>query len=90
MPGMMDTVLNLGLNDETVDGLAAGTGNKRFAYDSYRRFISMFGDVVMGVDPQVFEEELWKKRDEVGAKLDTDLTADDLEDLVQPPQSGAA
>ena len=61
MPGMMDTVLNLGLNDETVDGLATGTGNKRFAYDSYRRFISMFGDVVMGVDPQVFEEELWPR-----------------------------
>jgi len=81
MPGMMDTILNLGLNDDTVAGLAKGTGNKRFAYDSYRRFISMFGDVVMGVDPQVFEEELWKKRDEVGAKLDTDLTADDLEDL---------
>jgi pyruvate, orthophosphate dikinase len=81
MPGMMDTILNLGLNDETVEGLAKGTGNKRFAYDSYRRFISMFGDVVMGVNQQVFEEELWKKREEVGAKLDTDLTADDLQDL---------
>ena len=58
MPGMMDTVLNLGLNDETVEGLAKGTGNPRFAYDSYRRFISMFGDVVMGVDPQAFEDAL--------------------------------
>ena len=81
MPGMMDTILNLGLNDETVEGLAKSTGNKRFAYDSYRRFISMFGDVVMGVDSQLFEEELWKKREEVGVKLDTDLTADDLQDL---------
>jgi pyruvate,orthophosphate dikinase len=68
MPGMMDTVLNLGLNDDTVEGLARGTGNPRFAYDSYRRFITMFGDVVMGVDPQVFA-------------LDTDLSAEDLRDL---------
>ncbi len=81
MPGMMDTILNLGLNDDTVAGLAAATDNKRFAYDSYRRFISMFGDVVMGVDQQVFEDELWKKRDEVGVKLDTELSAEDLEDL---------
>ncbi|HEY5471605.1 MAG TPA: pyruvate, phosphate dikinase, partial [Candidatus Limnocylindrales bacterium] len=81
MPGMMDTVLNLGLNDETVEGLAKGTGNPRFAYDSYRRFISMFGDVVMGVDPQAFENELTAKKQEVGADLDTDLSADDLRDL---------
>jgi pyruvate,orthophosphate dikinase len=81
MPGMMDTVLNLGLNDETVEGLAKGTGNARFAYDSYRRFISMFGDVVMGVDPQAFEDALTTKKEEVGAKLDTDLSADDLRDL---------
>ena len=81
MPGMMDTVLNLGLNDETVDGLAQGTGNPRFAYDSYRRFISMFGDVVMGVDPQLFEDTLTAKKAEVGAALDTDLSADDLVDL---------
>jgi len=81
MPGMMDTVLNLGLNDDTVEGLADGTGNPRFAYDSYRRFINMFGDVVMGVDPQLFEDELNAKKAEVGAGLDTDLTADDLRDL---------
>ena len=81
MPGMMDTVLNLGLNDETVEGLAKGTGNPRFAYDSYRRFISMFGDVVMGVDPQAFEDALTAKKQEVGAALDTDLSADDLRDL---------
>ncbi len=81
MPGMMDTVLNLGLNDETVESLAQGTGNPRFAYDSYRRFISMFGDVVMGVDPQAFEDALTAKKAEVGAALDTDLSADDLRDL---------
>jgi pyruvate, orthophosphate dikinase len=81
MPGMMDTVLNLGLNDETVEGLAHGTGNPRFAYDSYRRFISMFGDVVMGADPQAFEDALTSKKQEVGATLDTDLSADDLRDL---------
>jgi pyruvate, orthophosphate dikinase len=81
MPGMMDTILNLGLNDETVEGLATGTGNPRFAYDSYRRFISMFGDVVMGVDSQLFEDALTTKKEEVGAKLDTDLSAEDLRDL---------
>jgi pyruvate,orthophosphate dikinase len=81
MPGMMDTVLNLGLNDETVEGMAKLTANPRFAYDSYRRFISMFGDVVMGVDSQAFEDALTAKKAEVGAKLDTDLTADDLRDL---------
>ncbi|MCL5735833.1 MAG: pyruvate, phosphate dikinase [Actinobacteria bacterium] len=81
MPGMMDTILNLGLNDETVEGLARGTGNPRFAYDSYRRFISMFGDVVMGVDPQLFEDALTAKKEEAAAALDTDLSAEDLEDL---------
>lgn len=81
MPGMLDTILNLGLNDQTVEGLAKATGNPRFAYDSYRRFISMFGDVVMGVDPQLFEDALTAKKAEVGASLDTDLSADDLRDL---------
>ena len=81
MPGMMDTVLNLGLNDETVEGMVQATGNPRFVYDSYRRFISMFGDVVMGVESQAFEDALTAKKAEVGAKLDTDLTADDLRDL---------
>ena len=81
MPGMMDTVLNLGLNDETVEGMVRLTGNPRFAYDSYRRFISMFGDVVMGVDSQAFEDALTAKKAEVGAALDTDLSPDDLRDL---------
>ncbi len=81
MPGMMDTVLNLGLNDETVAGLAESTGNPRFAYDSYRRFISMFGDVVMGVDPQAFEDALTAKKAEAGVSLDTDLSAEDLREL---------
>ena len=81
MPGMMDTVLNLGLNDATVEGMAKLTGNPRFAYDSYRRFISMFGDVVMGVESQAFEDALTAKKAEVGAKLDTDLSAEDLRDL---------
>jgi pyruvate,orthophosphate dikinase len=81
MPGMMDTVLNLGLNDETVEGMAKLTGNPRFAYDSYRRFISMFGDVVMGVESQAFEDALTAKKAEVGAASDTDLSADDLRDL---------
>jgi pyruvate, orthophosphate dikinase len=81
MPGMMDTILNLGLNDETVEGLARSTGNPRFAYDSYRRFINMFGDVVLGVDPQAFEDALTAKKDEVNAAYDTDLSAEDLRDL---------
>ncbi|MCI0512068.1 pyruvate, phosphate dikinase [candidate division KSB1 bacterium] len=88
MPGMMDTVLNLGLNDETVTGLILKTGNERFAYDSYRRFVHMYADVVMGcraesedeVDP--FEIIIDKKKHDRGAKADTDLTAQDLKDLV--------
>ena len=78
MPGMMDTVLNLGLNDRTAGGLARRTGNPRFAYDSYRRFIQMYADVVMGVDPYLFEEALAHARDEKGVDLDTDLDPDDL------------
>ncbi len=83
MPGMMDTVLNLGLNDKTVLGLAKETDNPRFAYDSYRRFIQMFGNVVFGIDSEYFEKELEKKKKEVGAQYDTDLSADDLKDLVE-------
>lgn len=82
MPGMMDTVLNLGLNDETVKGLASKTGNERFAYDCYRRFIQMFGDVVMGVEHNLFEEAIEKMKEERGVRMDTDLNADDLEKLV--------
>lgn len=82
MPGMMDTVLNLGLNDETVEGLARKTGNARFAYDSYRRFIMMFADVVIGVSKAKFERKLDKFKEEKGVKYDTGLTADDLKELV--------
>jgi len=83
MPGMMDTVLNLGLNDESVQGLIKQTGNARFAYDSYRRFVQMFSDVVMGVSGQLFEDAINAKKAEKGVKLDTDLDADDLKDLVE-------
>ena len=88
MPGMMDTVLNLGLNDETVEGLARRSGNARFAYDSYRRFVQMYGDVVLGMRRQSdahedpFESLLHRKKVERGAKLDTDLDADALRELV--------
>ncbi len=83
MPGMMDTILNLGLNDETVEGLAKSTGNERFAWDSYRRFIQMFGNVVMGIPHEKFEEILNEKKREVGAKEDVELTAEDLKDIVK-------
>lgn len=82
MPGMMDTVLNLGLNDETVRGMIALTGDERFAYDIYRRFIQMFGRVVMGIDSEKFEHILQKQKDTAGVKLDTELTADDLKKVV--------
>ncbi len=81
MPGMMDTVLNLGLNDVSVEGLAKKTGNTRFAYDSYRRFIMMFADVVIGVSKSKFERRLDEYKEKVGAKYDTDLTADDLKEV---------
>ncbi len=83
MPGMMDTILNLGLNDVAVQGLARLTGNERFAYDSYRRFIQMFSDVVMEVDKQKFHHALEAVKQEKGAKGDTDLTADDLKEVVR-------
>ena len=82
MPGMMDTVLNLGLNDDSVQGLIKQTQNPRFAYDSYRRFVQMFSDVVMGVEGQLFEDAINAKKAEKGVKLDTELDADDLKDLV--------
>ncbi|AZO48385.1 MAG: pyruvate, phosphate dikinase [Mesorhizobium sp.] len=75
MPGMMDTVLNLGLNDETVEALSADSGDARFAYDSYRRFIQMYSDVVMGLDHEVFEEILEDEKANLGHELDTELTA---------------
>ena len=82
MPGMMDTVLNLGLNDATVEGLAAASGDPRFAWDSYRRFVQMYADVVMGVDHGLFEEALEIAKEDRGVTLDTELTADDLRRLV--------
>lgn len=89
MPGMMDTILNLGLNDETVMALIQRTGNARFAFDSYRRFVAMYGDVVLDLKPQSkddidpFEEIIERKKHERGVKLDIELTAEDLRELVQ-------
>ncbi|MCQ9206816.1 MAG: pyruvate, phosphate dikinase, partial [Omnitrophica bacterium] len=89
MPGMMDTVLNLGLNDTTVKGIASQTGNERFAYDAYRRFVQMFGDVVLGLKPKgkdehdPFEVIMDKIKSEKGIKLDLELTTDDLKQLVK-------
>ncbi|MGC9323233.1 MAG: pyruvate, phosphate dikinase [Desulfomonilia bacterium] len=82
MPGMMDTVLNLGINDETVHGLIKMSGNERFAYDCYRRFIQMYADVVMKADAEPLEEELENMKKEKGVRLDTDLDAKDLKKLV--------
>ena len=82
MPGMMDTVLNLGLNDQTVEGLAAASGDARFAWDSYRRFIQMYADVVLELDHGAFEEALEVAKEDRGYTLDTELSADDLRALV--------
>ncbi|NLO62336.1 MAG: pyruvate, phosphate dikinase [Clostridiaceae bacterium] len=83
MPGMMDTILNLGLNDEVVKGLAALTGNERFAYDSYRRFITMFSDVVMEIEKSKYEKVFDAVKEEKGAKLDTDLDAEGMKEVVR-------
>ena len=83
MPGMMDTVLNLGLNDETVQGLAKRSGDSRFAYDSYRRFIQMFGNVVLGVDHHYFEEILELAKEDRNVHLDTDLTSEDWQAIIE-------
>ena len=87
MPGMMDTVLNVGLNDTTIEGIIKKTGNPRFAYDSYRRFVSMYGDVVMGVKAGSMEEDpfeviLQKRKDEKSVEFDIDLDTEDLKWLV--------
>ncbi len=88
MPGMMDTVLNLGLNDQTVQGLIARTSNPRFAYDSYRRFVQMYGDVVLGLKPtgrherDPFEIILERKKESRGIRFDTEMTEEDLKELV--------
>ncbi|MFA4872036.1 MAG: pyruvate, phosphate dikinase, partial [Patescibacteria group bacterium] len=83
MPGMMDTILNLGLNDQSVVGLAQKTNNPRFALDSYRRLIQMFGEVVMGVESAAFDEILENVKDTAGAEYDLDLTAEDLQEIVR-------
>lgn len=83
MPGMMDTVLNLGLNDKTIVALIEKTKNERFGWDSYRRFVQMFGDVVMDVEHNKFEEALQSKKDKKNVKFDTELTAEDLRELVE-------
>ena len=82
MPGMMDTILNLGLNDQTVEVMANKTGNPRFAYDSYRRFIQMFADVVMEIEKRSFEDIMDEMKADRGVTLDTELNADDLKELV--------
>src|SRR5690606_26410862 len=89
MPGMMDTVLNLGMNDDAVEGIAKKSGNSRFAWDSYRRFVQMYGDVVMDMKPaskeehDPFEEIIDELKEEKGIQLDTDFTTDDLQELVK-------
>ena len=83
MPGMMDTVLNIGLNDETVKGLIAKSGNERFGYDSYRRLVQMYGDVVMGIEGEKFEDALDELKNSRGVELDTELTVDDLKGLIE-------
>jgi len=82
MPGMMDTVLNLGLNDSTLQGIIAQSGDERFAYDAYRRFVQMYADVVMGLEKDILDHLLEQKKEERGVHLDTDLTAADWKDLV--------
>src|SRR5439155_12051830 len=83
MPGMMDTILNLGLNDVAVEGLARETGNARFARDSYRRLIQMYGEVVEGIDGHRFEQALGELKRERGVQQDVDLSADDLSRLIE-------
>ena len=83
MPGMMETILNLGLNDVTVHGLAQQSNNARFAYDSYRRFIQMYGDVVLGVPSAHFEQLLQAKRLTTGARVDSELREESLRNLVE-------
>jgi len=82
MPGMMDTVLNLGLNDDVIEGIIKKTGNPRFAYDIYRRFIDMFGDVVMGCSHEYFEEVIHAAKEKAGVELDNKLSANQLKDVV--------
>src|SRR5579862_231791 len=82
MPGMMNTILNLGLNDQTTEGLSAKTGNPRFAYDCYRRFIQMFGEVALGIDMEKFDHIFDERKKKAKAKLDTELSAEDLKAII--------
>ncbi len=82
MPGMMNTILNLGLNDKTVEGLAKNSGNPRFAYDCYRRFIQMFGEVALDIDMDKFDHIFDERKQKAKVKLDTDLSADDLKAII--------
>ena len=82
MPGMMNTILNLGLNDETTEALARQTGNPRFAYDCYRRFIQMFGEVALGIEMELFDHIFDARKAKIKAKLDTDLQAADLQAII--------
>lgn len=82
MPGMMDTVLNLGLNDSSLQGLIKQTGNERFAYDAYRRFIAMFSNMVLGITMHSFEKIMQEVKAKLGVKLDTELTSENLKELV--------
>ncbi|WRK54373.1 PEP/pyruvate-binding domain-containing protein [Coprobacillaceae bacterium CR2/5/TPMF4] len=84
MPGMMDTILNLGLNDQTVEVVAKQSNNRRFAYDSYRRFIQMYSDVVCEIDKEKFEEKLTELKTKNGYESDLDITADDFENIIIP------
>lgn len=88
MPGMMDTILNLGLNEEVVNVISAKSGNPRWAWDCYRRFIQMFSDVVMGVGKKYFEKLIDILKEQKGVTFDVELTADDLHTLAEPVQSG--
>ena len=81
MPGMLDTVLNLGLNDESVEGLAGSTENERFAWDSYRRFVQMFGNVCRGIEGERFEKLIEERKEQAGVSEDTELSVDDLKEL---------
>ncbi|NMC45127.1 MAG: pyruvate, phosphate dikinase, partial [candidate division Zixibacteria bacterium] len=83
MPGMMDTILNLGLNEATIDGMIKKTGDQRFVYDNYRRFIAMFGDVVLGIDKPLFEEVIQKKKNEKKIRQDSSLQVKDLQDIIK-------
>ncbi|MEA1979430.1 MAG: PEP/pyruvate-binding domain-containing protein, partial [candidate division Zixibacteria bacterium] len=87
MPGMMDTILNLGLNEDTLNGIVEKTNDMRFALDNYRRFIAMFGDVVLGIDKQLFEDVITKKKKDKRIKQDSSLQANDLKDIVKKYKS---